>query len=127
MDLIAGALGEALDTERILLLDFQDSWTVPSEQGLDYCKGLRSIDTCFLEPISSCNLKDVYGTEFVDAYNKEQDQSALEKQREALPSERVMFIDSPKNKVPDRYKSFVEYPGVLLEEFVGGVRRDVYW
>ena len=42
VDQIGGALGLALDTGKILLLDFQDVWTAPHEQGVDLCKGRRS-------------------------------------------------------------------------------------
>lgn len=127
IDQIAGALGLALDTGRILLLDSQDVWTAPHNHGLDFCKGRRSIDTCFFEPISSCSLEHVYGTAFVAEYNREPDQNALEKQREACSLQGVTFIADYEDKVPDRYRSLVEYPGALLHEFVGGVRRDVYW
>ena len=127
VDLIAGALSLALDTGRVLLLDFQDTWTASSQEGLDYCKGLRTIDTCFFEPISSCTLEDVYGTDFVVAYNNAPDSNALEKQRQACSSDNVVFVENSESEVPERYKSLVEYPGVLLHEFVGGVRRDVYW
>ena len=127
VDQIGGALGLALDTGKVLLLDFHDVWTAPHEQGVDFCKGRRSVDTCFFEPISNCTLDHVYGSDFVAEYNRRPNQTALEKQREACSLKGVSFATEYDNKVPDRYTSLMEYPGALSHEFVGGVHRDVYW
>jgi hypothetical protein len=132
LDQVGGALGLALDLNRVLILDFEDRWTkAQMGQNYGYCKGLQSLDTCYFEPLSSCSLRDIYGAEFVTAYNENPDDAALADKRRQTHSDRIQFMVvqgiNYENKLPDRYKSLMSYHGVRSHEHVGGINRDVYW
>lgn len=131
IDQIGGALGLALNLDRVLILDFQDTWTKGALKGSGYCRGLQTLDTCYFEPLSTCSMEDIYGADFSAAYNREPDDVALEERRKQTHGERVQFMSMREghyeNTVPYRYKEIVSYPGAGSTEFVGGVKRDVYW
>ena len=131
IDQIGGALGLALNLDRVLILDFQETWTKGSLGGTDYCRGLQTLDNCYFEPLSTCTVEDVYGADFSAAYNREPDDAALEERRNQIHGERTQFMSLREghyeNTVPDRYKDIVNYLGAGSTEFVGGIKRDVYW
>ena len=88
LDHLAGALGRALDLGRVLLIDFHDKWL----EG-QYCDGFPTLDTCFFEPVSSCNLSHVYGQQFASNPHYYRNFIGLNLMREALSYSQVFLFE----------------------------------
>ena len=124
MDHLAGALGRALDLGRVLLLDFHDRWL----EGR-YCEGFPTLDTCFFEPISSCDLSHVYGQNFASDPSLYRNSTALSAMRGVLSSFEVFLFEQGEtfqNKVPTQLSTMAARVG-LHDDFIGGVKADCYW
>ena len=124
LDYLAAALGRALDLGRVLLIDYDDKWV----QG-PFCKGLPTLDACFFEQISSCNLTHIYGEEFTARPELYENVTTVKSRHSLLNSSRILFEhgDSFLNVVPDRLQDIVSRSSLLEDAIIGGVQATCYW